>query len=182
MPVMKSSVVFTRSPALSSLSRRCCAPSAAGILRAVANEANAGRLDERNQLIDFRLRLRIKSKRDRSSEQQGKNRSKDLAHEIDVSVLARCLEQPLDRQPAYHLDLDALPETGLGLGVVAHLLVTFASHPYEAVARRVPRDTRCGRDRARSFPADASPAPDNRRAHPSPCSVCSSADRDCRSR
>ena len=32
-----------------------------GILRAVANEANIGRPDEGNQLIDFRLRLRIQA-------------------------------------------------------------------------------------------------------------------------
>ena len=54
-----------------------------GILRAVANEANAGRLDERNQLIDFRLRLRIKRQRDRSREQQRENGSEKLAHEIE---------------------------------------------------------------------------------------------------
>src|SRR4249919_2204639 len=95
-----------------------------GILLAVANEANTRRLDERNQLIDFRLRLRIKRQRDRSGEQQRKNGSEKLTHEIDMSVWARCSEKPLDGQPAYHLCLDALPEIGLGLGVVAHLLAT----------------------------------------------------------
>src|SRR6476620_5639245 len=104
-----------------------------GILRAVANEANIRRLDERNQLIDFRLRLRIKRQSDRSREQQRENGSKKLTHEIDFGGSSK---QPLDRQPAYHLDFDALPETSLGLGVVADLLVTFASHPYEAVARQ----------------------------------------------
>src|SRR6478752_10031515 len=103
-----------------------------GILRAVANEANTRRLDERNQLIDFRLRLRIKRQRERSGEEQGEDGSQKLAHEIDVSVWARCSEQPLDRQPAYHLGLDALPETGLGFGVVAYFLVTLARHPDEA--------------------------------------------------
>src|SRR6478735_8945728 len=50
------------------------------------------------------------------------------------SVLAGCLEQPLDRQPTYHLCLDALPEIGLGLGVVAHFLVALARHPHETVS------------------------------------------------
>src|SRR6478736_1553307 len=50
------------------------------------------------------------------------------------SVLTGCLEQPLDGQPAYHLCLDALPEIGLGLGVVAHLLATLARHPHETVS------------------------------------------------
>ena len=105
-----------------------------GILRAVANEANAGRLDVGNQLIDFRLRLRIKRQRDRSGEQQREDGSEKLAHEIDVSVWARCSEQPLDRQPAYHLGLDAFHEVRVGLGVVAHFLVALARHPDEAVA------------------------------------------------
>jgi hypothetical protein len=39
-----------------------------GILH--SNEANVGCLDVSNQLIDFRLRLRIQPQRDRSSEQQ----------------------------------------------------------------------------------------------------------------
>ena len=112
----------------------------------------------------------------------GEDGSEKLAHEIDVSVLAGCSEQPLDRQPAYHLDLDALHETGVGLGVVAHFLVTLVRHPDEAIAIefhaiRVPSEIALGLSRA-----DASPAADSRRAHPSPCSVCSSADRDCRSR
>src|SRR6185295_19636723 len=50
------------------------------------------------------------------------------------SVLAGCLEQPLDGQPAYHLGLDAFHEAGVGLGVVAHFLVTLARHPDEALA------------------------------------------------
>ena len=33
-------------------------------LLTIANEGNAGRLDESNQLIDFHLRLRIKRQRD----------------------------------------------------------------------------------------------------------------------
>jgi hypothetical protein len=41
-----------------------------GTLQAISNEANAGRLDQSNQLIDFHLRLRIKGQRDRSSDQQ----------------------------------------------------------------------------------------------------------------
>src|SRR6478609_8948836 len=48
--------------------------------------------------------------------------------------LARRLEQPLDWQPAYHLCLDALPEIGPGLGVVAHLLATLTRHPHETVS------------------------------------------------
>src|SRR6185369_6909049 len=94
-----------------------------GILRAVANEANAGCPDVGNQLVDFRLRVRIKRQRERSGEQQRKNGSEKLTHEIDMSVWARCLEQPLDRQPAYHLGLDAFHEAGVGLGLVAHFLV-----------------------------------------------------------
>src|SRR6476659_8243774 len=105
-----------------------------GILRAVANEANTRRLDERNQLIDFHLRVRIKRQRERSGEEQRKNGSEKLTHEIDMSVWARCSEQPFDGQPAYHLGLDALPEIGLGFGVVAHFLVTLARHPDEALA------------------------------------------------
>src|SRR5512133_90545 len=50
------------------------------------------------------------------------------------SVLAGCLEQPLDRQPAYHLGLDAFHEVRVGLGVVAHFLVARARHPDEAIA------------------------------------------------
>src|SRR6476619_3459330 len=50
------------------------------------------------------------------------------------SVLTGCLEQPLDGQPAYHLCLDALPEIGPGLGVVAHLLSTLTRHPHETVS------------------------------------------------
>ena len=50
------------------------------------------------------------------------------------SVLAGCLEQPLDGQPAYHLGLDAFHEVGVGLGVVAHFLVALARHPDEALA------------------------------------------------
>src|SRR6476659_6321634 len=120
-----------------------------GLLRAVANEANTRRLDERNQLIDFRLGLRIKRQRERSGEEQGEDGSQKLAHEIDVSVWARCLEQPLDRQPAYHLGLDAFHEVRVGLGVVAHFLVTLARHPDEAVAIefhaiRVPRELAFG--------------------------------------
>src|SRR6478672_3713230 len=105
-----------------------------GILRAVANEANTRRLDERNQLIDFRLRLPIKRQRDRSGEQQRENGSEKLAHEIDVSVWVGCSEQPLDRQPAYHLSLDAFHEVRVGLGVVAHFLVALARHPDEVIA------------------------------------------------
>src|SRR4029077_20580807 len=104
-----------------------------GILRAVANEANTRRLDERNQLIDFRLRLRITRQPDRSDgEQQRENGSEKLTHEIG---LAGCLEQPLDGQPAYHLCLDALPEIGLPRRDVAHLLATLARHPHETVSR-----------------------------------------------
>src|SRR6476469_9512919 len=62
-----------------------------GILRAVANEANAGCPDVGNQLIDFRLRVRIKRQRERSGEQQRENGSEKLTHEIDMSVWARCL-------------------------------------------------------------------------------------------
>ena len=69
-----------------------------------------------------------------------------------------------------------------GSECVAHFLVILARHPDEATGRRVPRDTRSGGDCVRSARADASPPADSRRAHPSPCSVCSSADRDCRSR
>src|SRR4029079_6925013 len=50
------------------------------------------------------------------------------------SVLAGCLEHPLDRQPAYHLSLDAFHEVRVGLGVVAHFLVALARHPDEALA------------------------------------------------
>src|SRR6476660_1887813 len=50
------------------------------------------------------------------------------------SVLTGCLEQPLDGQPAYHLCLDALPEIGPWLGVVAHLLATLTRHPHEMVS------------------------------------------------
>src|SRR4029453_1642545 len=57
-----------------------------GILLAVANEAHAGRLDERNQLIDSRLRRRIQRQRDRSREQGGENGSKKLAHQTNVAV------------------------------------------------------------------------------------------------
>src|SRR5512132_1570952 len=83
-----------------------------GILLAVANEANAGCPDVGNQLVDFRLRLAIQRQCDRGGEEQRENGSEKLTHEIDVSVWARRSEQPLDRQPAYHLGLDALPETG----------------------------------------------------------------------
>ena len=91
-------------------------------------------LDVGNQLIDFRLRLRIKRQRDRSGEQAGEDGNEKLAHEIDVSVWSRCSEQPLDRQPAYHPCFDAFHEVGVGLGVVAHFLVTLARHPDEAIA------------------------------------------------
>ncbi len=57
-----------------------------GILRTVADKANTRRLDERNQLVDFRLRLPIQRRSDRSGEEQGKDGSEKLAHEIDVSV------------------------------------------------------------------------------------------------
>src|SRR6478672_610431 len=120
-----------------------------GMLRAVANEANAGCLDVGNQLVDFRLRLPIKRQRDRGGEEQGEDGSEKLAHEIDVSIWARCSEQPLDRQPAYHLGLDAFHEVSVGLGVVAHFLVALARHPDEAVAIelhaiRVPRELAFG--------------------------------------
>jgi hypothetical protein len=52
-----------------------------------------------------------------------------------VTVLAGS-EQALDRQPAQDGDLHALPETGLGLGVEADLIVTFASHPLKAVSHK----------------------------------------------
>src|SRR6478672_5124336 len=50
--------------------------------------------------------------------------------------LAGRSEQALDRQPAQDADLDAFPETGLGLGVEADLLVTLASCPFEAVSHK----------------------------------------------
>ncbi|MGB9473545.1 MAG: hypothetical protein WCE87_00570, partial [Candidatus Udaeobacter sp.] len=37
-------------------------------------------------------------------------------------------------EPTQHLGLDTHPKTGLGLGVVAYLLVTFARYPREAIA------------------------------------------------
>ena len=118
----------------------------------------------------------------RSSEQQREDGSEKLAHEIDVAVLAGCSEQALDRQPAQHADLDALPKTGLGLGVEADFLATLASHPHEAVSHEFDAICILRRDRARASRADASPVSDSRRAHPSRCSACLSADRDCRSR
>ena len=51
-------------------------PLGRGILRTIPNEANVGRPDESNQLVDLRLRLRIKPQRDRSSEQQCENGNK----------------------------------------------------------------------------------------------------------
>src|SRR6476659_7234688 len=105
-----------------------------GMLRAVANEANAGCPDVGNQLVDFRLRLAIKRQYDRGGEEQGEDGSEKLAHEIDVPIWPRCSEQPLDRQPAYHLCLDAFHEFGVGFGVVAHFLVALARHPDEAIA------------------------------------------------
>ena len=70
-------------------------------------------------------------------------------------------EQTLDRQPAQHLCLEALPETGLGLGGVAHFLVTLARYPYEAIAVEFHPIRVRGRDRVRCSRADASPALDN---------------------
>src|SRR4029450_5266910 len=88
-----------------------------GMLRAVANEANAGCSDVGNQLVDFRLRLPIQCRCDRSGGEQGEDKTETLGHEIDGSTWARCSEQPLDRQPAYHLGLDAFHEVRVGLGV-----------------------------------------------------------------
>ena len=48
---------------------------------------------------------------------------------VDVTVLAGCSEQTLDGEPTQHLGFDAVPKTSLGLGVVAHLLVTLARYP-----------------------------------------------------
>ena len=53
---------------------------------------------------------------------------------MDVAILARCSKQTLDGEPTQHLGLDAVPKTGLRLGVVAHVLVTLARHPCEAIA------------------------------------------------
>ena len=58
----------------------------------------------------------------------------NLGHAVDVAILATCSEQPLDRQPAYHLGLDAFHEVRVGLGVIAHFLVALARHPDEAIA------------------------------------------------
>ena len=55
---------------------------------------------------------------------------------IEAPVLAGRSEQALDRQPAQDADLDAFPETGLGLGVEADLIITFASHPLKAVSHK----------------------------------------------
>src|SRR6476620_1389804 len=60
-----------------------------GILLAVANEANTRRLDERNQLVDFRLRLRIQRQPDRTGEEQRENGSEKLTHEIGFDGLPR---------------------------------------------------------------------------------------------
>src|SRR4029077_3695901 len=52
-----------------------------GIFLAASNEANPGGLDIGNQLIDLRLRLRIKRQRDRSGEQADEDGSEKLPHE-----------------------------------------------------------------------------------------------------
>ena len=59
------------------------------------------------------------------------------------------------------MGLDALPKTGLGLGVVAHLLVALARYPHEAIVVefhpiRAAVEIAFGRSRA-----DASPTPDS---------------------
>src|SRR4029077_7324334 len=49
-----------------------------------------------------------------------------------VAILAICSEQTLDGEPTQHLGLDAVPKTGLRLGVVAHVIVALARYPCEA--------------------------------------------------
>jgi hypothetical protein len=53
----------------------------------------------------------------------------NLGHAVGIAILARCSEQTLDGEPTQHLGLDAVPKTGLGLGVVAHVVVTLARYP-----------------------------------------------------
>src|SRR6187401_3337196 len=79
MPLMKSSVVFTVT-GRGKFPTQMIRPFGPGIFLAASNEANAGRLDVGNQLIDFRLCLRIKRQRDRSGEQADENESEKLAH------------------------------------------------------------------------------------------------------
>ena len=93
-----------------------------GMLRAVANEANAGRLDVGNQLVDFRLRLRIQRQRDCGGEEQGDDGSERLAHEIAV---------------LFHIDLGfgeikITPEDPLGICrfIVVHLCLASHSKGY----------------------------------------------------
>jgi hypothetical protein len=105
-----------------------------GILLTVANEADVRRLDKTNQFIDFRLCLRIQSQRDRSRKEEDQDGRENLAQVVDVAILARCSEQTLDREPTQHLGLDAVPKTGFGLGVVAHVLVTLARYSCKAIA------------------------------------------------
>ena len=52
-----------------------------------------------------------------------------LRHAVDVGFLARNSEQTLDGEPTQHLGLDAVPKTGVRLGVIAHVLVTLARYP-----------------------------------------------------
>jgi hypothetical protein len=86
--------------------------------------------------VHYRLNPTHKRHRDCSGDQQGENGFEKVAQAIEVPVLAGRSEQALDRQPAQDADLDAFPETRLGLGVEANLLVTLASCPFEAVSHK----------------------------------------------
>src|SRR4029077_2212230 len=56
----------------------------------------------------------------------------NLGHPVGVAILAICSEQTLDGEPTQQLGLDAVPKTGLRLGVVAHVIVALARYRCEA--------------------------------------------------
>src|SRR6476646_5974046 len=112
-----------------------------GILLAVANEANTRRLDERNQLIDFRLRLRIQRQCDRNGEEQRENGSEKLTHEIGFDGLPRAATR-------LAASLSPVPGCASRDRSRARSCSTPACHPHASPTRdgflRVRRDTPCG--------------------------------------